>query len=100
MLVEQRLKGDKDKVLSSDLMIMHWNIYNNMVKIHDIILMICMHCAETKTTLLLACTFYHSEINYSYYVQNHYVILNNQSFSLIITVCVCVFGVRENHKKS
>ena len=27
MLVEQRLKGDKDKVLSSDLMIMHWNIY-------------------------------------------------------------------------
>ena len=39
------------KVLSSDLMIMHWNIYNNMVKIHDTILMICMHCAETLVFL-------------------------------------------------
>ena len=51
MLVEQRLKGDKNKVLSSDLMIMHWNIYNNMVKIHDTILMICMHCGETLVFL-------------------------------------------------
>ena len=45
MLVEQRLKGDKGKV------IMHWNIYNNLVKIHDTILMICMHCAETLVFL-------------------------------------------------
>ena len=57
MLVEQRLKGDKGKVLSSDLMIMHWNIYNNMVKIHDTIIINDLHalCGDISLFKRLPC---------------------------------------------